>query len=70
MQGLNGVIYFITIVALCMRTAYSLNKGVSWNILAWIASEIVVVFGTYWDLVLDWGLLQRKSKNCWLRDKS
>ncbi|GMP46527.1 hypothetical protein CsSME_00014643 [Camellia sinensis var. sinensis] len=66
MQGLNGVKYFITIVALCMRIDYSLNKGVSWNILAWIASVIVVVFGTYWDLVLDWGLLQRKSKNRWL----
>ncbi|KAL1125925.1 hypothetical protein V6Z11_A13G076000 [Gossypium hirsutum] len=23
----------------------------------------------YWDLVVDWGLLQRSSKNRWLRDK-
>ncbi|CAL5396471.1 unnamed protein product [Camellia sinensis] len=69
MQGLNGLKYFITIVALCMRTAYSLNKGLSWNILAWIASAIAAVFSTYWDLVFDWGLLQKKSKNRWLRDK-
>ncbi|CAL5399447.1 unnamed protein product [Camellia sinensis] len=69
MQGLNGLKYFITIVALCMRTAYSLNKGLSWNILAWIASAIATVFSTYWDLVFDWGLLQKKSKNRWLRDK-
>ncbi|KAL7260645.1 hypothetical protein ACSBR1_006332 [Camellia fascicularis] len=69
MQGLNGLKYFITIVALCMRTAYSLNKGFSWNILAWIASTIAAVFSTYWDLVFDWGLLQKKSKNRWLRDK-
>ncbi|KAF5945496.1 hypothetical protein HYC85_015724 [Camellia sinensis] len=69
MQGLNGLKYFITIVALCMRTAYSLNKGLSWNILAWIASVIAAVSSTYWDLVFDWGLLQKKSKNRWLRDK-
>ncbi|KAL7260649.1 hypothetical protein ACSBR1_006336 [Camellia fascicularis] len=69
MQGLNGLKYFITIVALCMRTAYSLNEGLSWNILAWIASVIAAVFSTYWDLVFDWGLLQKKSKNRWLRDK-
>ncbi|KAL7240569.1 hypothetical protein ACSBR2_006264 [Camellia fascicularis] len=69
MQGLNGLKYFITIVALCMRTAYSLNQGLSWNILAWIASVIAAVFSTYWDLVFDWGLLQKKSKNRWLRDK-
>ncbi|KAG4204724.1 hypothetical protein ERO13_A04G058178v2 [Gossypium hirsutum] len=23
----------------------------------------------YWDLVVDWGLFQRRSKNRWLRDK-
>ncbi|KAK8265595.1 hypothetical protein V6Z11_D12G186900 [Gossypium hirsutum] len=34
LQGYNGVKYFITIVALCLRTAYSLNKGLGWEILA------------------------------------
>ncbi|KAH6786486.1 EXS family protein [Perilla frutescens var. hirtella] len=24
---------------------------------------------TYWDIVIDWGLLRRNSKNPWLRDK-
>ncbi|KAL6186816.1 hypothetical protein ACLB2K_042935 [Fragaria x ananassa] len=27
------------------------------------------LYGTYWDLVVDWGLLHRNSKNRWLRDK-
>ncbi|PQQ06372.1 hypothetical protein Pyn_16108 [Prunus yedoensis var. nudiflora] len=27
------------------------------------------IYVTYWDLVVDWGLLQRNSKNRWLRDK-
>ncbi|KAK3222979.1 hypothetical protein Dsin_010004 [Dipteronia sinensis] len=31
-------------------------------------SSLQAVVGTYWDLVYDWGLLNRKSKNRWLRD--
>ncbi|KHG04568.1 Phosphate transporter PHO1 -like protein [Gossypium arboreum] len=68
-QGHNGLKYFITIVALCLRTAYSLNKGLSWKVLAVIFSVAAAIFSTYWDLVHDWGLLHRKSKNRWLRDK-
>ena len=37
--------------------------------MAWIFSVIAAICGTYWDLVVDWGLLQRQSKNRWLRDK-
>ncbi|KAH7857740.1 hypothetical protein Vadar_016033 [Vaccinium darrowii] len=69
MQGLNGLKYFSTIVAVCMRTASSLSGATSWNILAWIASIIAAIASTYWDIVLDWGLLQKNSKNRWLRDK-
>ncbi|KDP41236.1 hypothetical protein JCGZ_15643 [Jatropha curcas] len=69
MQGYNGIKYFVTIVAVCLRTAYSLNKGISWKVIAWVFSAIAAIVSTYWDLVIDWGLLQRKSKNRWLRDK-
>ncbi|KAE8724609.1 Phosphate transporter PHO1-like protein 5 [Hibiscus syriacus] len=69
LQGYNAGKYFITIVALCLRTAYSLNKGLSWEILALIVSVTAAVVCTYWDLVYDWGLLQRHSRNRWLRDK-
>ncbi|KAM7487467.1 hypothetical protein LguiB_024951 [Lonicera macranthoides] len=69
MQGLNGLKYFSTIVAIATRTAFSLNRGIGWRIIAGIASAIAMIFGTYWDLVIDWGLLQRNSKNRWLRDK-
>ncbi|XP_058195090.1 phosphate transporter PHO1 homolog 3-like [Rhododendron vialii] len=68
-QGFNGLKYLSAIVAVCMRTAYTLNRGSRWNLLAWIASVIAVIFGTYWDLVVDWGLFQKNSKNRWLRDK-
>ncbi|PQM35298.1 phosphate transporter PHO1 homolog 3 [Prunus yedoensis var. nudiflora] len=53
MHGYNGLKYFFTIVAVSMKTAYTLET----------------IYGTYWDLVVDWGLLQRNSKNRWLRDK-
>ncbi|XP_065860488.1 phosphate transporter PHO1 homolog 3-like [Euphorbia lathyris] len=69
MQGYNGLKYFLTIVAVCLRTAYSLNKLNSWRICAWVFSVVAAVVSTYWDLVFDWGLLQRGSKNRWLRDK-
>ncbi|XP_050373009.1 phosphate transporter PHO1 homolog 3-like [Argentina anserina] len=68
-QGYNALKYFFTIVAVTMRTAYSLNKDVNWKILAGIFSIIAALYGTYWDLVVDWGLLNRNSKNRWLRDK-
>ncbi|KAK7836145.1 phosphate transporter pho1 like protein 3 [Quercus suber] len=69
MQGYNGIKYFLTIVAVSLRTAYSLDKGMGWKSLAWVSSVIAAMVSTYWDLVIDWGLLQRRSKNRWLRDK-
>ncbi|CAH8383442.1 unnamed protein product [Eruca vesicaria subsp. sativa] len=70
-QGYNGIKYFLTIVAVCLRTAYSIDKDNQflWRLLAGIFSAIAAIFCTYWDLVLDWGLLNRTSKNRWLRDK-
>ncbi|KAK0596056.1 hypothetical protein LWI29_012817 [Acer saccharum] len=69
MQGYNAVKYFMTIVAISTRSAYSLYKGMGWKIIAGITSAIAAIYCTYWDLVVDWGLLQRHSKNRWLRDK-
>ncbi|KAJ6726695.1 XENOTROPIC AND POLYTROPIC RETROVIRUS RECEPTOR 1-RELATED [Salix purpurea] len=69
MQGYNGLKYFLTIVVVCLRTAYSLNHGVGWRAIACFFSAITTIFCTYWDLVFDWGLLQHHSKNRWLRDK-
>ncbi|XP_038889138.1 phosphate transporter PHO1 homolog 9-like isoform X2 [Benincasa hispida] len=65
----NGLKYFSTIVAIAMRTGHDLNMGMIWRILAAISSAIATILGTYWDIVEDWGLLQRNSKNPWLRDK-
>ncbi|GMJ10489.1 hypothetical protein like AT1G26730 [Hibiscus trionum] len=69
MQAYNGLKYLLTIVAVCTRTAYGLDAGSGWRIVAWICSAMAAIYGTYWDLVVDWGLLQRRSRNRWLRDK-
>ncbi|XP_031262418.1 phosphate transporter PHO1 homolog 3-like isoform X7 [Pistacia vera] len=69
MHGYNGIKYFLTIVAVCMRTALNLDGGKGWEVLALTFSVLAAIFCTYWDLVLDWGLLNRHSKNRWLRDK-
>ncbi|KAJ0263300.1 Phosphate transporter PHO1 4 [Hirschfeldia incana] len=69
MHGYNAVKYLLTIVAACLRTAYTLNRGASWNISAWVFSGAATLNATYWDIVVDWGLLQRRCKNSFLRDK-
>ncbi|KAF3644000.1 Phosphate transporter PHO1 -like protein 5 [Capsicum annuum] len=69
MQGLNALKYFSTIVALVMRTLYDQKRGTFWRVMAASTSGITTVANTYWDLVIDWGLLQRNSRNRWLRDK-
>lgn len=69
MHGFNGLKYFSTIVAVLIRTAFELKKGMTWLVLALVSSSIAVMLNTYWDIVVDWGLLRRQSKNKYLRDK-
>ncbi|KAL1563136.1 phosphate transporter PHO1 3-like [Salvia divinorum] len=74
MQGLNGLKYLSTVVALVMRSLYDItvqngNPSAFWRIMAAATSGITTIYNTYWDIVVDWGLLQKKSKNRWLRDK-
>ncbi|KAJ8628557.1 hypothetical protein MRB53_021880 [Persea americana] len=68
-QGYNGLKYLTTIIAVVMRTAYEIHKGFHWKIMAGISSILATIVSIYWDIVLDWGLLQKNSKNRWLRDK-
>ncbi|XP_057769552.1 phosphate transporter PHO1 homolog 9 [Salvia miltiorrhiza] len=74
-QGVNSFKYFSTIVALVMRTIYSQKERdksqnlMFWKIMAASTSGFTTIFNTYWDIVIDWGLLQRNSRNPWLRDK-
>lgn len=69
MQGLNGLKFFSILIAVAMRTSYDLKRVMTWRIIAAVSSGVATVAATYWDIVIDWGLLRRNSKNPWLRDK-
>lgn len=69
MQAYNAGKYLTTIVAICTRTAYALYSGIGWKISAVVSSAIAAIYGTYWDIVIDWGLLCKNSNNAFLRDK-
>ncbi|KAI3936894.1 hypothetical protein MKW92_051242 [Papaver armeniacum] len=69
MQGPNGFKYLSIVLAVSLTTAYSKHNTTLLLVLAWISAIIAAVTAIYWDLVLDWGLLRRNSKNPWLRDK-
>ncbi|KAI3910190.1 hypothetical protein MKW92_026726 [Papaver armeniacum] len=68
-QAYNGLKYLLTIIAVLIRTEFDLKKGTSWRVAAVVSSAVATSMSTYWDIVKDWGLLQRHSKNPWLRDK-
>ncbi|KAK7362383.1 hypothetical protein VNO77_04494 [Canavalia gladiata] len=68
-QGYNGLRYFLTIIAVCLRIAYGHKNGMVLEVLVWVFSISAAVASTYWDIVMDWGLLQIHSKNRLLRDK-
>lgn len=68
-QAYNGLKYFLIIVAVAARTAYDLRMGMTLKIFAAATSGAATIMATYWDIVVDWGLLQRDSRNPWLRDK-
>ncbi|KAI7753524.1 hypothetical protein M8C21_032267 [Ambrosia artemisiifolia] len=65
----NGSRYFLTIVAVVIRTVFELKIEKRWEVLALLSSVAAILFNTCWDIVVDWGLLQKKSKNMFLRNK-
>ncbi|KAK0584116.1 hypothetical protein LWI29_007805 [Acer saccharum] len=69
MSFLNALKYFSTIVAVSTRTIYELKTGQTLLIMATASSIVATIANTYWDIVMDWGLLRRSSRNHWLRDK-
>lgn len=68
-HAINGFRYFLTIVAVAIRTAFELKKTTTWKVLAFVSSIFAIMFNTYWDIFVDWGLIQKNSKNLFLRDK-
>lgn len=68
-HAINGLKYLSTIIAVATRTVFDQMKTGNLKIAATLTSVFATCISTYWDLIKDWGLLQRDSKNRWLRDK-
>lgn len=69
MHIFNGLKYLSTIIAVATRTINDFKPGRTQLITAAASSGVATIFNTYWDVVMDWGLLRRNSRNPWLRDK-
>lgn len=55
-------------VAAGARLTYAGNPSQLWLVIVLVTSLVATVYQLYWDFVKDWGLLNPKSKNPWLRD--
>lgn len=65
----NAFRYLLTTIAIIIRTASQLRRNLVWKVLAIMSTALATLMNTYWDIVVDWGLLRWKSKNFLLRDK-
>jgi len=68
MQLFNAGKYASAMVAMVIKLTYSLRGDTTWLVLFIVFSCFATLYQLYWDLVVDWGLLQRSSRNPWLRD--
>ncbi|KAL0433255.1 UNVERIFIED_CONTAM: Phosphate transporter [Sesamum latifolium] len=60
--------YVSAMVAAGARLTYARQPSQLWLVIVLVTSFVATVYQLYWDFVKDWGLLNRKSKNAWLRD--
>lgn len=65
----NGLKYLSAMVAVATRMTYVRFGTDFWLLMMVLSSIVATLYGLYWDLVVDWGLLQRNSINPWLRDQ-
>ncbi|XP_071698006.1 phosphate transporter PHO1-like [Rutidosis leptorrhynchoides] len=61
--------YVSAMVAAGARLTYARKETHFWMIIVLVTSLIATIYQLYWDFVKDWGLLDSKSKNKWLRDE-
>ncbi len=55
-------------VAVVLRLAYVSHSSIALLVLFVLSSCFATLYQVYWDVVVDWGLLQQNSKNPGLRD--
>ncbi|KAF8014363.1 hypothetical protein BT93_H0257 [Corymbia citriodora subsp. variegata] len=64
----NIVKLVLAIMAAGARIGYARRNDHLWFGIALATSVMATVYQLYWDFVKDWGLLNPKSRNPWLRD--
>lgn len=67
-QLYNAGKYGSAMLAMVVKLSYTIKGDTTWLVLFIIFSCFAMLYQLYWDLVVDWGLLQPNSKNRWLRD--
>ncbi|XP_038721838.1 phosphate transporter PHO1-like isoform X2 [Tripterygium wilfordii] len=60
--------YVSAMVAAGARITYSRQSDNLWFAIVLVTSVAATIYQLYWDFVKDWGILNTKSKNPWLRD--
>lgn len=65
----NAGKYMSAMAAVALKITYTKKSGEGWLIIFFITSSLATIYQVYWDLVIDWGLLCRNSRNKWLRDQ-
>eukprot|EP00850_Spirogloea_muscicola_P016043 SM000127S26659 [mRNA] locus=s127:380596:386087:+ [translate_table: standard] len=65
----NCAKYLSAVVGVALSLLHTFSPTIRSLILAIISAIIATIYQSYWDLCVDWGLLQSKSSNPWLRDQ-
>ncbi|KAK2455881.1 phosphate transporter PHO1 [Trifolium repens] len=60
--------YVSAMVAAGARVTYSRQSDNLWFAIVIITSVVATTYQLYWDFIKDWGFLNPKSRNPWLRD--
>ncbi|KAI3442110.1 uncharacterized protein J3R85_001708 [Psidium guajava] len=60
--------YVSAMVAAGARIMYARQERMLWLIVVLVTSTVAMFYQLYWDFIKDWGVLNRRSKNPWLRD--
>ncbi|EES07731.1 phosphate transporter PHO1-2 [Sorghum bicolor] len=68
-QLANAGKYISAMVAAAVRFKYAATPTPFWMWMVIISSTGATIYQLYWDFVMDWGFLNPKSKNFWLRDQ-
>ncbi|XP_069143854.1 phosphate transporter PHO1 homolog 10 isoform X3 [Solanum lycopersicum] len=68
-HGFNGFTYFSMLLSVVFQSTFRLKKKMTWKVWALVSSGVAALANISWDIRMDWGLLQMKSRNFLLRDK-